>query len=374
MDAQEFIAATALLRGEVDRLASLVAEGDMKSELDRIEKEASDPSFWSNQQSARAVGKRRGELESKLEDVDAARRSVSDSEAFGELARESPGFLEDNAPEAARLLDSARKNIERLRHSVYFTDAISDKNAILSVHPGAGGVEAQDWADMLLRMFIRWSEGAGFDVELLDRQPGEEAGIKSATVLVGGRFAFGLLRCERGIHRLVRISPFDANKRRHTSFAAVYVLPEINEEITIDVRPEDLRVDTYRSSGAGGQHVNKTDSAIRITHLPTGIVVSCQTERSQHKNRENAMRILRAKLYDRKEQENQKELDKMGGGKDDIAWGNQIRSYVLAPYQMVKDHRTDCETSGVNAVLDGNIDAFIDAELARQAGVRERGA
>lgn len=373
MDLQELQSAAARHREENDRLVSILNVEELKRDLGRLDAEAADPDFWSNPQAARSAGKRRAEIDSRLEDVRSAVAAVTDLEAFIELSVESPGFLEENGPEAERLLDHVRRKIERLRHAIYFTDPVSVKNAILSIHPGAGGVEAQDWADMLLRMYTRWSEHAGFGVEMLDYQAAEEAGIKDATLFISGRHAFGLLQGESGSHRLVRISPFDANHRRHTSFAGVYVLPEIDDEITIDVRTDDLRVDTYRASGAGGQHVNKTDSAIRITHLPTGLVVTCQTERSQHKNRENAMRILRAKLYDLKEQEKQKELEKLGGVKEDIAWGRQIRSYVLEPYQMVKDHRTNHETSSVHAVLDGALDAFIESHLSRTAKNRLAG-
>lgn len=373
MDMQDLQSSTARYREEGARLVSILNVEDLKQEQGRIDAEAADPNFWSNPQAARTAGKRRAEIESQMVDVQSAVAAIKDLEAFVELSIESPGFLEENGPDAERLLGETRRKIEKLRHAIYFTDPVSSKNAILTIHPGAGGVEAQDWADMLLRMYTRWTEHAGFGVEMLDYQAAEEAGIKDATLLVSGRHAFGLLQGETGSHRLVRISPFDANRRRHTSFAGVYVLPEIDDEITIDIRSEDLRVDTYRASGAGGQHVNKTDSAIRLTHLPSGLVVTCQTERSQHKNRENAMRVLRAKLYDLKEQEKKKELDKLGGVKEDIGWGRQIRSYVLEPYQMVKDHRTDHETSNVHAVLDGDLNAFIESHLSRSARNRLAG-
>jgi len=235
--------------------------------------------------------------------------------------------------------------------------------AILSINPGAGGTESQDWAEMLLRMYLRWAEGRGFRSEVLDLQPGEEAGIKGATVTVSGPNAYGYLRAETGVHRLVRISPFDTSRRRHTSFASVYVYPELEEDIQVVIDERELRIDTFRSSGAGGQHVNVTDSAVRIIHLPTGIVVSCQNERSQHKNKAMAMKVLRARLYERARQEQEQELERLGGEKKEIAWGSQIRSYVLAPYQLVKDHRTGVETGNVDAVLDGRIDPFIEAYL-----------
>jgi peptide chain release factor 2 len=241
------------------------------------------------------------------------------------------------------------------------------KNAIVTIHPGAGGTESQDWAEMLLRMYLRWTERRGFKRELIDYQPGEEAGLKSTTFTVIGDYAFGLLSAEAGVHRLVRISPFDQAARRHTSFASVYVWPELPEDVDIEIDEKDLRVDTYRSSGAGGQHVNVTDSAIRITHIPTGIVVSCQNERSQHKNRAQAMKVLKARLYDLKMKEQQARMDQLGGEKRDIAFGSQIRSYVLHPYQMVKDHRTKESVGDVNRVLDGDIDLFIKTFLMKKA-------
>lgn len=240
-------------------------------------------------------------------------------------------------------------------------------SAILSVHPGAGGTESQDWAEMLLRTYLRWAERRGFSRDIIDYQPGDEAGIKSATITVNGDYAYGLLLAEAGVHRLVRISPFDQASRRHTSFASVFVWPELPDDVEVEVEDRDLRIDTYRSSGAGGQHVNVTDSAVRITHLPTNIVVSCQNERSQHRNRDSAMKVLRARLYDLKLQEQQERLKKIGGEKKEIAFGSQIRSYVLHPYQMVKDHRTKVEVGNVEKVLDGDLDFFIKRYLMQKA-------
>lgn len=240
-------------------------------------------------------------------------------------------------------------------------------SAILSVHPGAGGTESQDWAEMLLRTYLRWAERRGFSRDIIDYQPGDEAGIKSATITVNGDYAYGLLLAEAGVHRLVRISPFDQASRRHTSFASVFVWPELPDDVEVEVEDKDLRIDTYRSSGAGGQHVNVTDSAVRITHLPTNIVVSCQNERSQHRNRDSAMKVLRARLYDLKLQEQQERLKKIGGEKKEIAFGSQIRSYVLHPYQMVKDHRTKVEVGNVEKVLDGDLDFFIKRYLMQKA-------
>ena len=241
------------------------------------------------------------------------------------------------------------------------------RNAILTIHPGAGGTESQDWAEMLLRLYVRWMDRRGFKKEIIDQQPGDEAGIKSATLTVAGEYAFGLLSAEVGVHRLVRISPFDQASRRHTSFASVYAWPELPEDVDVEIDDKDIRIDTYRSSGAGGQHVNVTDSAIRITHMPTGIVVSCQNERSQHRNRDSAMKVLKARLYDLKLKENQAKLDSIGGAKQQIAFGSQIRSYVLHPYQLVKDHRTKEQVGDVNRVLDGDIDVFIKAYLMKKA-------
>ncbi len=256
-------------------------------------------------------------------------------------------------------------DVEKMEFMRMFNGPNDSGNAIVTVHPGAGGTESQDWAEMLLRMYLRWSEKKGYKVEIVDYQEGEEAGIKSVTFTVSGDYAYGYLKAEAGIHRLVRISPYDSNKRRHTSFAALFVLPELDDDVDIDINEADLRVDTYRASGAGGQHVNKTDSAIRITHIPTGTVVQCQSERSQHKNRATAMKILKSKLFEIKRRENEEKLNEFHADKKDIAWGSQIRSYVLHPYRMVKDHRTDVETGNVDAVLDGDIDNFIAAFLKR---------
>ena len=236
-------------------------------------------------------------------------------------------------------------------------------NAIMTIHAGAGGTEAQDWAEMLLRMYLRWAEGKGFDTTIIDFQPGDEAGVKSVSITIEGEYAYGYTKAEIGIHRLVRISPFDAGARRHTSFASVFVFPEVDEKIVIDIDEDDLRIDTYRSTGAGGQHVNKTDSAVRITHLPTGIVVQCQNERSQHKNKAMAMKSLKSRLYELKLQEQSEKKDEMNKSKKDIAWGSQIRSYILHPYKLIKDHRTNLEVGNVNRVLDGDIDDFIEAYL-----------
>jgi peptide chain release factor 2 len=274
---------------------------------------------------------------------------------------------EDVAAELVKALDSLEEQVDAAETKKMLSGEHDAANAIVSVHPGAGGTESQDWAEMLLRIYLKWAERRGFKRELLDYQPGEEAGLKSVTFTLNGEYAFGLMSAEAGVHRLVRISPFDQAARRHTSFASVYVWPEFDDKIEIDIPEKDLRIDTYRSSGAGGQHVNVTDSAVRITHLPTGIVVSCQNERSQHKNRDVAMKVLKARLYDLELQKQQDKLSQIGGAKKDIAFGSQIRSYVLQPYQLIKDHRTKHQEGQVDKVLNGDIDPFIKTYLMQKA-------
>jgi peptide chain release factor 2 len=274
---------------------------------------------------------------------------------------------DDDGSEAQELrnnADSIVSRLEKLEFEALLSGPDDHRDAILTIHPGAGGTESQDWADMLFRMYNRWVERKGFTTELIDYQPGEEAGLKSAAMEVKGDFVYGFLKAESGVHRLVRISPFDASSRRHTSFVSVHVLPMITSNVDIEIKDEDVRIDTYRASGAGGQHVNKTSSAVRLTHEPTGIVVTCQSERSQHKNRDAAFRVLRARLYELQREEEAKKMQKYEAGKKKIEWGSQIRSYVFHPYNMVKDHRTDAETGNLQAVMDGDIDQFIEAYLA----------
>ena len=266
-------------------------------------------------------------------------------------------------PEVKEGIVSLRENLERMKLETLLSGEYDKNNAILALHAGAGGTESQDWVEMLFRMYTRWAERRGFKTETLDYLAGDEAGIKSVTFLIQGLNAYGYAKAEKGVHRLVRISPFDASGRRHTSFASLEVMPELDDDVQIDINPDDLKVDTYRASGAGGQHINKTDSAIRITHIPTGIVVSCQNERSQHKNRDIAMKMLMAKLIERKEQENKEKIEDLKGEQKDIAWGSQIRSYVFHPYNLVKDHRTGFEVGNIGAVMDGDLDGFINAYL-----------
>ena len=309
-----------------------------------------------------------GEMSRLSEDVTAYDRlaqRISDAEVLWELA--SGEGDEDAGTEAENELAAIETELSALEVTALLGGEFDDNPAILEVHAGEGGTDSQDWAEMLLRMYQRWAEQRSYKTEIIETTAGEEAGIKSVTLTVEGRHAYGLLSAERGVHRLVRISPFDAAKRRHTSFASVDVTPEVDEDVDIEVNPDDLRIDTYRSSGAGGQHVNVTDSAVRITHLPTGIVASCQNERSQMQNRAVAMRILKSRLLQRAQEEREAEMAALRGVKREIGFGSQIRSYVLHPYQMVKDHRTGLETGNVQAVLDGSIDSFVEAELRRRA-------
>ena len=334
-----------------------------QDELNRIESRVGEPDFWKDQAEAQKLLQRRRRLEEEVALAASLRRRSEDLAVLVEWA----GQGEDVAADLERGVAELQSEVDAAEIKKMLGGEHDRRSAILAIHPGAGGTESQDWAEMLLRMYLRWCERRGFKREIIDYQPGDDAGIKSATVTVTGDYAFGLLSAEAGVHRLVRISPFDQAARRHTSFASVFVYPEIPDDIDIEIPEKDLRIDTYRSSGAGGQHVNVTDSAIRITHLSSGIVVSCQNERSQHRNRDSAMRVLKSRLYDLKLREQQEKLDKISGEKKDIAFGSQIRSYVLHPYQMVKDHRTKEQVGDVNRVLDGDIDQFIKTYLMRKA-------
>ncbi len=337
----------------------------MKRELSEIEKEMSSPNFWNDTQKAQKLSQERNRIEAQLNAFSSVEQKIDDSEVLIEMAEEEGD--EELLKEAENNLKEVEKELNDLEVKKVLSGEYDKNNAIVTIHAGAGGTESCDWAEMLMRMYVRWAEKKGFEVEILDLQENEEAGIKSATLLIKGAYAYGLLKSEHGTHRLVRISPFDANARRHTSFSGVIVVPEIDDEVEIEIRDEDIRVDTYRASGAGGQHVNKTDSAVRITHIPTGIVVTCQSERSQIQNRQRAMKILKARLYELEMRKREEKIAEAKGEHKSIAWGNQIRSYIFQPYQLVKDHRTGVETSNVNAVMDGEIDQFIEAYLKQKA-------
>jgi peptide chain release factor 2 len=338
-------------------------EARLTRELSEIETQISAPDFWNNQINAQQVLQKRRRLDDDRQLAESLRRQAEDLTVLFDWAKQGEAVGDD----LARGLDAFQRDVEAGEVRTMLSGEMDSKNAIITIHPGAGGTESQDWAEMLMRMYMRWIERRGFKREVIDLQPGDEAGLKSVTIMVQGEFAYGLLNAEAGVHRLVRISPFDQAARRHTSFASVYVWPELPDDIDVEVDDKDLRIDTFRSSGAGGQHVNVTDSAVRLTHIPTGIVVSCQNERSQHKNRVFAMRVLKSRLYDMKLKEQQARLDQLGGEKKEIAFGSQIRSYVLHPYQMVKDHRTKFQVSDVDRILDGDLDEFIKAYLMQKA-------
>lgn len=333
---------------------------DAERRISELSELTSDPSFWSRPD-AQKLTRELSELEEKRNLWNRIETELQDLEALAELLSESADVELES--EFYRRAEELRTELEKGQLLLLLDEEYDDANAIVSIHPGAGGLEAQDWAEMLYRMYLRWAENKKYQVRVLDEQPDQEAGIKSVTFMVKGPYAYGYLKGERGVHRLVRISPYDAAKRRHTSFASVEVVPELPDNVEIEIRPEDLKIDTYRSSGAGGQYVNMTDSAVRITHLPTGIVVSCQDERSQHMNRAMAMQVLRGRLYARALQERQNQLESLQGEKRAIAWGSQIRSYTLQPFQLVKDHRSGCEIGNVQAVLDGDLDPLIMAYL-----------
>ncbi|MBF0171140.1 MAG: peptide chain release factor 2 [Nitrospinae bacterium] len=344
------------LRGHLD------LPGKLK-ELEKLEAKIASDGFWNDQAATQPVLKRRAQLTRAVDAYRRLEKRLGDARDMAELLEaESDPAMEAEALAEMRALAGETEQVEL---AAMLSGEHDTDNAIVEIHSGAGGTESQDWASMLQRMYYRWAERRGFKIELLDQLDGEEAGIKSATFIVSGEYAYGYLKAEVGVHRLVRISPYDANKRRHTSFSSVAVMPEISDDIDIDIREEDLKIDTYRSSGAGGQHVNTTDSAVRITHLPTGVVVGCQNERSQHKNKAAAMKVLKGKLFQLEEQKRLEKLQSFGGEKKGIQWGSQIRSYVMQPYQMVKDLRTRIEAGDINRVLDGDLDQFIVGYLLR---------
>jgi peptide chain release factor 2 len=333
----------------------------LKARIVELEEQMNDPDFWTDLEKSQKVNREIKSLKNKVQSWQKIQARVEDAQVMIELGQE----MEDASvvPEVQQEVEQLEKDVERMRLATLLKGQYDSSNAIISLHAGAGGTEAMDWAGMLLRMYTRWCENNGYEVKTLDFLPGDEAGVKSATLHIIGENAYGYLKAEKGVHRLVRISPFDSSGRRHTSFASLDVMPEIEDNDDIEIRSEDLKIDTYRSSGAGGQHVNKTESAVRITHLPTGIVVSCQNERSQIQNRETAMKLLKAKLLELKEQEAQEKLNEMKGEMKKIEWGSQIRSYVFHPYNMVKDHRTNVENGNIQAVMDGDLDMFILAYL-----------
>ncbi len=369
-DRDAIVARIAKLKTGLEEMRAYLKIGERMERLAQAEARQTEPGFWDNPEEARnviAAGNAERAFINPFNDLESA---VGEAEMGLEMAdAEAPGEEQDlMAAEACEALDRAEKIEDKLRLQSLLCGKLDACNAILTLHSGAGGTEACDWASMLFRMYQMYAEDAGFEVEVLDLQPGDEAGIKSVMFVVKGAYAYGYLKAERGVHRLVRISPFDAAKRRHTSFVSLDVVAEITDDIEVEIKEEDLRIDTYRSGGAGGQKVNKTDSAVRLTHLPTGIVVACQVERSQHQNKARAMQVLKAKLYELEMDKKRREMERFYGDKGEIAWGSQIRSYVFQPYTMVKDHRTGHETANVQGMMDGKyVQGFIEAYLKQRA-------
>jgi len=363
MDAYEYGELLKKLNKKMENITDITQPSKIEKRLKEIEELQQDPEFWNNAKEAAKISQEKTKLERILNVYNEAKDALSDANEYFELAKA------ENDEETLKMLfedaKSLEEHIKNLEVQIMLSGEHDNANAIISIHPGAGGTESQDWASMLYRMYLRWAERHGFKVEVLDYQPGEEAGIKDVSFIIKGENAYGYLKVENGIHRLVRISPFDANAKRHTSFSSVMVSPEIDDDIDIEIEDKDIRIDTYRASGAGGQHVNKTESAIRITHIPTGIVVQCQNDRSQHKNKAAAMKMLKSRLYEYEMAKKQAEID--GIEKSDIGWGHQIRSYVLQPYQQVKDTRSKEAFTNVEAILDGDIDKLIEGVLVAQA-------
>lgn len=335
---------------------------EKKKELSELEERVSAEDFWKDQQKAQEILQRRARLSEVIEEFQSYEKQVEDLDVWFELGEQGEAVEE----EISKNLTNLKNRVEEAELKALLSGEHDHSNAILTIHPGAGGTESQDWASMLYRMYLRWADRRGYQVQVIDSNPGEEAGISRATIAVNGKYAYGYLTAEAGVHRLVRISPFDANKRRHTSFASVFVYPDIEEDVDIKIEDKDLKIDTYRAGGPGGQHVNVTDSAVRITHLPTGIVVQCQNERSQFRNRDMAMKVLRARLYEHHQEQQMEKLQAIEDAKMEIGFGSQIRSYVLHPYRMVKDHRTKEETGDVDRVLDGDLDPFIRSFLLQK--------
>jgi peptide chain release factor 2 len=341
-----------------------------ENKIRELEKTTQQPGFWNDNQKAQLILKEISELKKWSEQWHQLSQKTEDVVVLKGLAEEEEDSQAQK--EVVASLNDLKKELDDFEFKTILSGEDDSKNALLAIHSGAGGTEAQDWAQMLLRLYTRWVERRGFKYDTIDFQTGEEAGIKSATLEISGEYAYGYLKCESGVHRLVRISPFDANKRRHTSFASVFVYPEIEDNITVEINDDDLRIETFRASGAGGQHVNKVSSAVRITHMPTGIVVQCQSERSQFRNKDNALKVLKARLYQLYKEEEEKKQEELESQKKKIEWGSQIRSYVFHPYNMVKDHRTNVETSDSQAVMDGDIDMFIQAYLSSKENIRSK--
>lgn len=353
------------LEPALNDLAEALGLENMKNEIEKLDEQSALPDFWNDTENSQKILQRSGMLKGKVEAYERLKRSYGDIMALIELANEEEDL--SLLPEAQQELKAFQTELEAQRLTTLLQGEYDSKNAILTFHAGAGGTEAQDWAMMLYRMYCRWGERHGFKVTTLDYLDGEEAGLKSASILIEGINAYGYMKSETGVHRLVRISPFDASGRRHTSFASLEVMPEIDNDTDVQISPDDIRMEVYRASGAGGQKVNKTSSAVRLIHIPTGIVVACQVERSQFQNREVAMRMLKSKLVEIKERENLDRIEDIKGEQKEIAWGSQIRSYVFMPYTLVKDHRTGFESGNINAVMDGDIDGFINAYLKAQS-------
>lgn len=345
----------------VENLKEALAIDTLKKEIAQLEEESAKPDFWDDMENSQKIMQKIGSLKAKVSSYEDVKNEYDDALVMIELADEENDA--ELLPDCTASVEDIEKKLESLTLSTLLSGEYDNKNALLTFHAGAGGTEAQDWAEMLFRMYNRWGERHGYKVSTLDYLDGDVAGLKSATILVEGENAYGYLKGEMGIHRLVRVSPFDSSGRRHTSFASLEVMPEIDDDVNVEIREEDIKMDVYRASGAGGQKVNKTSSAVRLTHIPTGIVVSCQIERSQHQNREVAMRMLKSKLVEIKERENLEKIDDIKGDQKEIAWGSQIRSYVFMPYTMVKDHRTNFEMGNIAAVMDGDLDGFINAYL-----------
>ena len=348
-------------KDELDDLGEALGISSAKEEIAELEKQAAADGFWDDLENSQKVLRQTSKLKNKVSAYESLCGDFDDTLTLIEMADEEGD--ESLVPEVTEGVDRVLKTIEDMRMSTLLSGEYDSKNAILTFHAGAGGTEAQDWAEMLFRMYNHWADAHGFKAKTIDYLDGEEAGLKSAVLLIEGENAYGYMKSEAGVHRLVRVSPFDSSGRRHTSFASLGVMPEIDDNMDVEIRDEDLKVDTYRSSGAGGQHINKTDSAVRITHIPTGIVVACQNERSQHQNREMAMKMLKSKLIEIKEREHLEKIEDIKGVQKEIGWGSQIRSYVFMPYTMVKDHRTGFEMGNINAVMDGDLDGFINAYL-----------